>query len=109
MTESTKYRYERKFLISSMTKHDVENLIRHNPRMFSEVFHKRCINNIYFDSPRLNNYFENVFGVMQRTKIRIRWYGELFGEIKQPILLGITNSVQISVSIFGSNSFSVSI
>jgi SPX domain protein involved in polyphosphate accumulation len=32
------------------------------------------------------NYHDNLDGKSQRMKIRIRWYGNLFGAIKQPVL-----------------------
>ena len=80
------YRYERKFLISGLNSYEVESNINLHPAMFSEIFQKRSVNNIYFDSPELNNYFDNIDGNSRRKKIRIRWYDKLFGEIEKPIL-----------------------
>ncbi len=80
------YRYERKFFISELTRHEVESIIKLHPAMFSEIFHQRFVNNIYFDSVNLANYFSTVYGDKQRNKVRIRWYGELFGVIEKPIL-----------------------
>jgi len=34
----------------------------------------------------MTNYFDNVDGAMRRCKIRMRWYGEPFGEIARPML-----------------------
>ncbi|MBT4166283.1 VTC domain-containing protein [archaeon] len=79
-------RYERKFVISEMDVKEVENFIKHNPLIFSEIFYERNVNNIYFDSHDFKNYHENLQGNSQRFKIRIRWYGEMFGLIKKPIL-----------------------
>jgi len=80
------YRFERKFFISEMTKHEVESVVKFNPAMFSEMFHQRFINNIYFDSVNLGNYHDNIEGTTNRIKVRIRWYGELFGHINEPVL-----------------------
>jgi SPX domain protein involved in polyphosphate accumulation len=52
-----------------------------HPAAFSEIFHQRWINNIYFDTPGLNSYWDNVCGSEHRIKSRIRWYGELLGPI----------------------------
>ena len=42
--------------------------------------------NFYFDSVNFNNYYDNLDGNIFRTKIRIRWYGDLFGYIENPVL-----------------------
>jgi hypothetical protein len=34
----------------------------------------------------MSNYFDNVIGISQRLKVRIRWYGNLFGFIEKPVL-----------------------
>lgn len=80
------YRLERKFFLTGVTKHEVESAIKHHPAMFSEIYHQRFVNNIYFDSLDLKNYFDNVEGSTRRKKVRIRWYGELFGPVNKPVL-----------------------
>jgi len=79
-------RYERKFLIADLTLKEIEKIIRHNPLMFSEIFYERGVNNLYLDFEDMETYTDNVAGVSQRLKIRIRWYGKLFGLIKKPTL-----------------------
>ena len=79
-------RFERKFVVEDRSIHFVRQMIKVNPFGFRSVFNKRRINNIYFDSPNLNNYFDNHFGKSARTKVRIRWYGDTFGLIEKPIL-----------------------
>ncbi|MBK7410790.1 MAG: VTC domain-containing protein [Saprospirales bacterium] len=39
-------------------------------------FPDRKIHNIYFDTSSLDTYHENAFGVGQRKKFRLRWYGD---------------------------------
>jgi hypothetical protein len=34
----------------------------------------------------MKNYFDNVDGLRDRVKVRIRWYGHLFGFIDKPVL-----------------------
>jgi len=81
------YRYERKFTVpNEYSTTTIEQLIKRNRALFREVFHIRQVNNIYFDTAAYNDYFDNVLGVSDRKKIRIRWYGKTFGEIKKPVL-----------------------
>ena len=88
------YRYERKYFITEITGKDIDYIVKLHPAMFSEIFHERSVNNIYFDSPELNNYFDNIDGNMYRVKSRIRWYGRTFGVIEKPVLeLKIKNSL----------------
>lgn len=81
------FRYERKFTIPDNYSLDhVESLIKSNSFLFREVFYERQVNNIYFDTVAYNDYFDNVLGVSDRKKIRIRWYGETFGKTPKPKL-----------------------
>jgi len=82
----TSFRYERKFLISELNRYEIESIVKLHPAIFSEIHHQRFVNNIYFDTINLSNYFNNVVGVSQRLKVRIRWYGDLFGFIENPAL-----------------------
>ena len=86
MKDVEKFRYETKFNISSATFSEVESQLKRHPSLFSEVYDYRFVNNIYFDMPSMQNYHNNVDGVSDRIKIRIRWYGNLFGYVKRPIL-----------------------
>jgi SPX domain protein involved in polyphosphate accumulation len=80
------FRYEQKFVISELNFHEIEHLIKHHPKIFSEIFKVRQINNIYLDSVDLENYNHNIDGVAQRIKIRVRWYGKTFGLVNKPFL-----------------------
>jgi len=80
------FRYERKFFISDLSRYEVEQIIKINPASFSEIYFQRFVNNVYYDTVNLTNYAGNVYGVAQRLKTRIRWYGELFGLIEKPVL-----------------------
>ena len=81
------YRYERKFTVpDSYSFKEIELYIKKNKNLFREVFHERQVNNIYFDTEGYNDYLDNVLGVSDRKKIRIRWYGDTFGKIEKPVL-----------------------
>ena len=47
-----------------------------HPAGFHEAYPRRWVNNIYFDTIDLASYSENLSGIAQRVKIRLRWYGE---------------------------------
>ncbi len=81
-----KTRYERKFLIESLTRSEVEMIVKLNPAKFREIYHPRYVNNIYFDTDRFRSYQENIEGNFSKKKIRIRWYGELMGQVDNPQL-----------------------
>jgi len=85
-TELKTSRFERKFVIEQGGVPYVERIVKLNRAGFRPVFYERQINNIYFDTPNLRNYYDNHFGKSKRVKVRIRWYGETFGEIERPIL-----------------------
>jgi len=80
------FRYERKFLVEELMPFQVEALIRQHPRLFRSPYPARFVNNLYLDTPDMDNYYDNVNGATQRRKVRVRWYGEPFGEIAYPIL-----------------------
>lgn len=80
------WRYERKFLIEDSSNAEVVNSIKQHPAIFSNIFHSRQVNNIYFDSLAFKNYIANVEGCPDREKIRVRWYGARFGGIENPVL-----------------------
>ncbi|MDX5584870.1 MAG: VTC domain-containing protein [Aureibaculum sp.] len=85
-SELNSLRYERKFFISELSKYEIEAIVKLHPSMFDEIYYERNINNIYFDSFDMTNFFDNVDGLSQRVKFRIRWYGELLGFIEKPVL-----------------------
>ena len=80
------YRYERKFRVEDLDDAQVRMLVKRHPSMFYAPYPPRHINNLYLDTPDMDNYHANVSGVAERMKARIRWYGELFGEIRKPVL-----------------------
>ena len=80
------YRFERKFIIPERLTHSIEEVVKSNSALMRIIFPPRFINNIYFDNSRFKFFFENIDGVSERMKTRIRWYGNLKGKIKKPVL-----------------------
>ena len=79
-------RFERKFIIPERLTHSIEEIIKSNSALMRKIFYPRFVNNIYFDNPSFRFYFENIDGVCERMKMRIRWYGNLKDRIKKPVL-----------------------
>lgn len=80
------YRFERKFVIPGRAPEEVEWIVRCHPALFSEIYQERAVNNVYWDTPGFHFYRDSVEGACERVKIRIRWYGDLLGEIAGPSL-----------------------
>ena len=80
------YRYERKFLLEDLPIWQASAIIKLHPAMFSETYPPRYVNNLYLDSPDMENYYDNVNGAAQRRKVRVRWYGTPFGQVNHPVL-----------------------
>lgn len=80
------FRYERKFLVSGLSRYEIESIVKNHPAMFIEAYPQRYVNNIYLDTSSMAYYFDNVEGLSQRLKVRIRWYGNLFESIEKPVL-----------------------
>ncbi len=85
-TSESTFRFERKFLISEYSFEEIEALIKLHPAMFREIHEQRYINNIYLESHGWDSYFDSVEGHGNRTKVRVRWYGDLIGSIERPVL-----------------------
>ncbi len=78
------FRYERKFIFISEYLDDLVELLYLNSFCFTEIYERRQVNNVYFDDNNLNYYKQNVSGVGEREKYRLRWYGDIFSEISNP-------------------------
>ncbi|MEL6863298.1 MAG: polyphosphate polymerase domain-containing protein [Bacteroidota bacterium] len=79
-------RYERKYKVEEISKSLVEEVIRLHPASFRKIYPDRQINNIYFDTPGLTAYKENVMGIASRKKYRVRWYGDDPHQVQSPKL-----------------------
>jgi len=82
----SEYRYEKKYAVRGLSLCEVLRLLKHNCGFFKEIYSTRSVNNIYLDTIDYDNYLDNIEGNTNRVKIRIRWYGDLFGLIEKPVL-----------------------
>lgn len=80
------YRYERKFLLEGIETAAARDAVIRHPAMFYEQYPPRWVNNIYFDTPWMEHYQDNLSGSAKRGKVRVRWYHELVGEVTEPVL-----------------------
>ena len=79
-------RYERKFVYPNVDPEDlIATEILTNSFCFREIYQRRTINNCYFDDSSMSSYHQNVAGDEKRNKYRLRWYGDHFSEIVNPI------------------------
>ena len=78
-----KYRFERKYIIQVGCLDAF--LFELLSRGYSEIFEQRQINNIYLDDYDYTNVWDNIEGISNRTKSRIRWYGEQFADSKKTV------------------------
>jgi hypothetical protein len=69
-------RQELKLIAAPWMLPNVRTWIRLNGVGFYSPYPKRQVNNIYFDTPHLDSWAENLSGVTSRRKVRLRWYGE---------------------------------
>lgn len=79
-------RFERKYRISTGNVDEVTHALECLAYGFSKQFLDRQVNSIYYDDASFSNVQDNISGVSNRSKYRIRWYGEDLNHIKNPIL-----------------------
>ena len=87
------YRYERKFIVPKALEDNIIYLILDNPGHFSEIYKERQINNIYLDTLDYNFLKDNINGNAIRKKVRIRWYGNLYGNVKPTLEIKIKSGL----------------
>ncbi|MFC1679676.1 VTC domain-containing protein [Elusimicrobiota bacterium] len=57
----------------------VEETLRRLPGLFREAYPVRFVNSLYLDTLARGDYLAGVDGQGERRKVRLRWYGALFG------------------------------
>ena len=78
-------RFERKWLFRSNNYLALINSLIRSKLFFRTQFPLRKVNSIYFDTYDYNSIRENLDGVSNKKKIRIRWYGDK-NTTKNPII-----------------------
>ncbi len=79
----TDQRFERKFVLTGHSLKDIESALKLHPAVFSKIYESRFVNTLYFDSHNFDCYFSKVNGAADRLKVRLRWYGDLNGVIRE--------------------------
>ncbi len=86
LQENDDLRYERKFVIDSYNKGYIFEYLK-SQAFISEIYKKRVINSLYFDTPGLLFALQNINGDKSRIKIRQRFYDDFL--IEKPSLIEI--------------------
>lgn len=81
----TDKRFERKFILRDLNNIEIISSLFHSKCNFIEQFPERTVNSIYFDNHRYDSVHQNLDGVNDKIKFRVRWYGEK-SLIVKPIL-----------------------
>ena len=76
------YRYEIKFVLDNAKLSEVIQWLN-NSTSATEKYNKRIVNSIYFDDVNFSSVQDNLGGISQRNKLRLRWYDE--NENRHPI------------------------
>jgi len=79
-------RYERKYRIEDSNYDRVLHEIMSNPAGFDVAYPDRCVNSVYYDDINYSAYNDNLLGISDRVKYRVRWYGDSLELITKPIL-----------------------
>jgi len=69
-------RYELKWVCDPHRQAQARSWIRLHPAGFAVTYPPRRVNSLYLDTPHLTSYNENLAGLSDRQKLRLRWYGE---------------------------------
>ena len=77
-------RFERKFVFKLINQFEIQNLLFKSNFFFKPHYPARKVNSIYFDTKNLKNINENLDGINERKKYRVRWYGNA-NTIAKPI------------------------
>ena len=80
-TERPDLRYEVKSVIPSTELPRVKFWLRLHPAAFRVAYPPRSVNSLYFDSPDRLGFQENLSGIAERRKLRLRWYGETLDRV----------------------------
>ena len=94
MPETANTRYEIKLVSNEVHLPTVRSWLQLHPSGFFVGYPPRQINNLYFDTPQLDSYSENLAGISMRRKLRLRWYGETPINVKGILELKCKRSFQ---------------
>jgi SPX domain protein involved in polyphosphate accumulation len=76
-------RYERKWVFDSIDHNQLFILLNRSNFSFMNQFSDRQVNSIYFDDENHTSIIQNIEGISEKKKYRLRWYGD-FKTIMNP-------------------------
>ena len=76
LSELDPFRYELKIPLEKVQFNEFKHCLRQLELYPVQAYPGRQINSVYFDSYDFNDYVDNVSGIADRCKTRIRWYNE---------------------------------
>jgi len=80
------FRFEKKWVFKNIDKETLLSNLINSKLFFREQFKQRTVNSIYFDTLDLKSAVDNLDGVSDREKFRVRWYGKNSNLLVSPIL-----------------------
>ena len=78
-------RFERKWIFNSRDYLTLVSSLMRSKFFFRTHYPTRRVNSIYFDTNDYSSIRQNLDGVSEKKKIRIRWYGN-YNKLVEPIL-----------------------
>jgi VTC domain len=81
-------RCELKFIARGCNLPELIALVRRHRALFRESYPNRVVNNIYLDTPGLDDFQDHINGLAHRSKKRVRWYGPARMRIEKPVFEG---------------------
>ena len=69
-------RFERKWVFDSIDHNQLFILLNRSSFSFSNQFSDRQVNSIYFDDENHTSIIQNIDGISEEEKYRLRWYGD---------------------------------
>lgn len=75
-------RHEFKFVVPDRDTSMLRMVLRLHRAGFRAAHPPRRVNNVYFDTPDLACYAQNLAGGAERTKLRFRWYGDAVRNVR---------------------------
>ncbi len=87
--QNKSYRYERKFIIEQSRLNDLLSSLYSSS--YNEKYSERRINNIYYDDYNFSAVSENLDGLSERKKYRVRWYGEIYEKSNKVLEIKVKN------------------
>jgi SPX domain protein involved in polyphosphate accumulation len=69
-------RYDRKWVFNSIDHNQLFILLNRSNFLFTNQFSDRQVNSIYFDDENHTSIKQNIDGISEKKKYRLRWYGD---------------------------------